>query len=323
MKLRKLSGAVLAFVLAAASAPLLAQGSEQPIKLVVPFAPGGASDMVGRLLAEKVSKVLGRTMVVDNRTGAGGNIGSAAVAAAAPDGSMLLLNGTAPLAISVLTGKPMPFDPFKDLTPIGIVTRMPNVVAVNASLPIHSVQELVAYAKANPKKLSYGISGIGNLSHLNGEMFAGAAGISLLAVPYRGSSAVITDLLGGNVQLSFDNLPPYLAHIESGKLRALAVTSASRSPLLPNAPALAEVGFEGFDNPAIFAIWGPKGMSPQMAERYSKAFSAAILDPEVVAQLKPKGVEPAPSSPEALAARLRKERDNYAQIIKSANIKFE
>jgi tripartite-type tricarboxylate transporter receptor subunit TctC len=304
--------------------PAHAQGRDDaPIRLVVPFAPGGSTDIVARVVAEKATRLLGSPVIVENRAGANGDIGSAYVAKAAPDGKTILLNGTAPLAIGMASGRNLSFDPINDLTPIGAVTELPNVVVVNATLPIHTVAELVTYAKANPGKLSYGMSAIGNLSQFNAEMFASAAGIRLVGIPYKGTGPQITDLIGGVIQLSFDNLPPFLPHIESGKIRALAVTSAHRSPLLPQVPALAEVGFADFDHPARFAIFGPAGLPPKLVQRYNEAFSQAVQDPEVIQKLKTLAVEPAPGTPAQLASRLKEERDAFAKVIKTAGIKFE
>lgn len=304
--------------------PLSAQTrNDTPIKLVVPFAPGGATDLVARLVAEKAGKILGVPIIVDNRAGAGGDIGSAYVAKAAPDGKTLLINGTAPLSIGMASGRNLNFDPLKDLTAIGILTELPNVIAVNPSLPVRTVSELVAYAKANPGKLSYGMSAVGNLSQLNAEMFAAAAGIKLIGIPYKGTGPLMTDLISGTIQLSFDNLPAFLPHVQSGRLRALAVTSAHRSTLLPQVPALAEVGFSDFDHPARFAIFAPSRLPQDIAQRYNEAFSKAIQDPEVVQRLKASAVEPAPGTPEQLTARLKDERAEFAKVIRSANLKFE
>lgn len=303
--------------------PVNAQSSDRPIRLVVPFAPGGSTDLVARLLAEKAGVTLGQPVIVENKPGAASHIGNAFVANAAPDGTTLLLNGTGPLSIAMASGMKLNYDPIADLKPIGIVTRLPNVVTVNASLPIRSVADLVAYGKANPGKLNYGMSAIGNLSHLNAEMFGLMSGIDLVGVAYKGSGPLLTDLIGGSIQVSFDNLPPFLPHIQSGKIRALAVTSAQRSALLPDVPALAELGYPGFDNAAWFAIWGPKGLPDGEVRRLNEAFSKAVQDPGVVAQLGKSAIEPAPSSPEELDRRLKGERDQFAKVIKDANIKLD
>ncbi|MDZ4361552.1 MAG: tripartite tricarboxylate transporter substrate binding protein [Variovorax sp.] len=319
-----IASVVVAFTTLTALAPAHGQArSDAPIKLVVPFAPGGSTDLVARVLVEKVSRVLGEPVIVENRAGAGGDIGSAYVAKSVPDGKTLLLNGTAPLSIGMASGRNLNFNPMKDLSPIGIVTEVPNVVAVNPGLPVQTVAELVAYAKANPGKLSYGMSAVGNLSQFNAEMFAAAAGIKLVGIAYKGTGPQITDLIGGTIQLSFDNLPPFLPQIKAGRLRALAVTSAHRSPLLPDVPALAEVGFPGFDHPARFAIFGPTGLPQKTIARYNDAFSQAARDPEIAKRLSDIAVEPAPGTPEQLGTRLKEERDVFARIIQSAGLKFE
>lgn len=200
---------LLAFALALGvpASPVEAQAcSGGTIKLVVAFAPGGSTDLVARTVSEKISRSLGRTVIVENRPGGGGNIGKAHVAQAAPDGLTLLLDGTGPMAIAAAAGLKFSYDPFKDLVPVALLTRLPNLVTVNASLPIRSIAELTDYAKANPGKLAYGMSAVGNLSHLNAEMFAQMAGITLTAVPYKGSAPLITDLIGGSVQLSGERM---------------------------------------------------------------------------------------------------------------------
>ena len=304
--------------------PAFAQtGGERVVRLVVPFAPGGSTDLVARLVADKVSKTLGQPVIVENRAGAGGHVGSAFVAKARSDGTTLLLNGTGPFAISMAAKMSLTYDPIKDLKPVGTLTRLPNVVTVNASLPVTSIAELVAYGKANPEKLNYGMSAVGNLSHLYAEMFRLAAGIKLVGVAYKGSGPLLTDLIGGTIQVAFDNLPPYLSHIQSGKIRALAVTSAKRSALLPDVPALAEVGFPGFDHAAWFGIWGPSGLPDADVKRFNAAFSKAIQEPEVMQQLLRSGIEPAVSTPEELGVRLKNEHDQFVQVIKDAAIKLE
>jgi tripartite-type tricarboxylate transporter receptor subunit TctC len=321
---RAVSWLAATLMLVTASLPTQAQNTTgAPIKLVVAFAPGGSTDLVARTLAEKISRSLGRTVIVENRPGGSGNIGKAYVAQAAPDGLTLLLDGTGPMAISAAAGLKFSYDPFKDLAPVALLTRLPNLVAVNASLPIRSIAELTEYAKANPGKLAYGMSAIGNLSHLNAEMFAQMAGISLTGVPYKGSAPLITDLIGGTVQLSFDNLPPFVPHVKSGKLRALAVTSASRSVLLPEVPSLAELGYAGFDNAALFGIWGPAGLSAEQVQTLGALFLKAVSDPEVGDKLRQSGVEPAPGSAAQLRERMIKERDQFAKVIRSAGIKLE
>ena len=311
-------------VVASVASPLQVQAQDEgPIRLIVPFEPGGSTDLVARLVAEKVSKRLNRPVIVDNRTGAGGHIGSAAVAKAPADGRTLLLNGTGPLAISVAAGIKLNYDPMKDLVPIGMLTRLPNLVAVKASSPFVSIADLVEYGKANPGKLNYGMSAIGNLSHLNAEMFAQMNSMSMVGVPYKGNSPLILDLLAGRIDVSFDNLPPFVPHVKGGRLRALAVTSATRSSLLPDVPSLTELGYQGFDNAAWFGIFAPAGLDKSLVKRMNEAFTMSIVEPDLVERLKQYGIEPAPSSPEDLADRLRKERDQFARVIKAAGIRLE
>ena len=314
-----------ALALAGGLAPeALAQStSDRPIRLVVPFAPGGATDLVARTVAERMAKDLGRPMVVENKPGAGGHLGSALVAQSAPDGQTLLLNGTGPMSISMAAGIKLNYDPMKDLAPVAMLTRLPNLVVVNAALPVRSVADFVSYVKTNPGKVTYGMSAIGNLSHLNAEMFAQMAGIQMAGVAYKGTGPQITDLIGGTIQVSFDNLPPFVPHVKSGKLRALAVTSATRSPMLPDVPSLSELGYTGFDNAAWFGIFAPAGLPKDAIERLHAAFARAVVDPEVVERLRQSGVEAAPGTPEQLADRLRKEREQFGKVMATAGIRLE
>jgi len=245
------------------------------------------------------------------------------VAQAAPDGQTLLVNGTGPLAISTAARMKLNYDPTTQLMPVAILARLPNVVTVNPSLPVKSVADFVAWAKANPGKVNYGMSAVGNLSHLNAEMFAQAAGIAMTGVAYKGSAPLITDLVGGTIQVSFDNLPPFVPHVRSGKLRALAVTSATRSSQLPDVPTLAESGFPGFDNAAWFSIFAPAGTPKDVLEKHSAAFMRAVGEREVADRLVQAGVEPAPGSAAQLAERLRQEREQFAKVIAAAGIRIE
>ena len=323
MKLFNLCLASMALFTAVLS-PTHAQSREGGVvRLIVPFAPGGTTDMVSRILADKAGAILGVTMLVENKPGASGDLGSAFVAKSAPDSRVLLLNGTGPLSIGAASGRELNFDPFKDLTPVGIMAEVPNVVVVNPSLPIHSIKELVAYAKVHPETLNYGMSAIGNLSQFNAEMFAAEAGIKLLGVPYKGSGPMLTDLLSNRIHLAFDNMPPFLPRIQNGDLRALAVTSSRRSPLLPDVPTLIEEGFPGMDTPARLAIYGPPGLPDDLVQRYNKAFTRAVQDPEVAKRLEAASVVPAPGSSRELAERLRSEFEAFSAVIKSADLKFE
>src|SRR5438552_13835540 len=231
----------------------------RPIRLVVPFPAGGTTDILAREVGQRLSMTLGQPVVIDNRPGAAGNIGADLVAKSAPDGYTLLMGTVGTHAINASLYAKMPYDHVKDFAPIILVAGVPNVLVVNPSLPVNSVQELIAYAKANPGKLNFASSGPGTSIHLSGELFKVMAGVQMTHVPYKGSAPALQDLLGGQVQLMFDNLPPSLPHIKAGKLRALAVTSVARSPALPDVPTIAESGLPGFEASSWFGILVPAG----------------------------------------------------------------
>src|SRR5438034_5972010 len=231
----------------------------KPVRLVVPFPAGGTTDLLARAAAQKLSEAWGQQVIVDNRPGAAGNIGAELVAKAAPDGYTLLMGTVGTHAINASLYAKMPYDHVKDFAPVILVAGVPNVLVVNPSLPVHSVQELIAYAKANPGKLNFASSGSGTSIHLSGELFKVMTGVQMTHVPYKGSAPALQDLLGGQVQLMFDNLPPSLPQIKAGRLRALAVTSATRAPALPDVPTVAEAGLPGFEASSWFGVLAPAG----------------------------------------------------------------
>src|SRR4030095_4088305 len=251
---------VLGIVLALVASLACAQTyPTKPIRLVVPFPPGGATDILARAVAQKLTETWGQSVVVDNRPGAGGNIGTELVAKAAPDGYTLEMGTVGTHAINASLYAKIPFDHVKDIAAVILVAGVPNVLVVNPSVPVNSVQELIAYTKANPGKLNFASSGAGTSIHLSGELFKVMAGVKMTHVPYKGSAPALQDLLGGQVQLMFDNLPPSLPQIKAGKLRALAVTSLARAPALPDVPTLSESGLPGFDASSWFGILAPAG----------------------------------------------------------------
>lgn len=307
----------------AAAVPGLAFSAPTPIKLIVPYAAGGATDVVARIIAQSISEATHRSIIVDNRAGAGGNIGSAFVASAQPDGNTMLFNGTTPLAINLAIGRAAGFNLKKDLAPVGMVARLPTAIMVNASMPVKNVQEFIAHAKQAPQGLSYGTAGPGTLSQINAELFSAAVGTKMVGAAYRGSSPLITDLIGGIVDVSFDNIGPYLPFIENGKLRVLAVMTSKRSPRLPNVPTLAEAGIKDFDFPSNFAIWAPSGTAPDAVTAFNNALTESLRKPEVIARLQALGFEPAPGAPAVVTQRIDFEQKTFADIIKRANLKLD
>lgn len=303
---------------AATMFPSLASfGQTGPITLVVPFAAGGATDVVSRLVSKKVSDRLGRPIAVENVGGGGGAIGAARVARAAKDGSVLLMGTVATHAISPLSTPPAPYDPVKDFTPVSLVATVPNVLLVTNSLKARTVQELVALLKSQPGKYSYGSSGVGTPPHLSGDLFKAMAGVSIAHVPYRGGAPAINDLIAGHIPMMFDVLTGAASHVRSGSVRALAVTTATRSPSFPDVPTLAESGLPGYETYTWNAVFGPAGLPAAFVQQVSKEFQRAVNEPDVKEKLKELSANPVGGTPEALAAQVRSELAKWGPVIKS------
>ena len=278
---RILRNAWTAIVLLAGAAVTAVTASAQdypnrPITLVVPFPPGGSTTIVARIVADKMSEALGQSIVIDNRGGAGGTVGSRAVSKSAPDGYTILLGYTGTLAIGPTLYGNVGYDPRKDFEPIARIGTAPNTLVVHPSTPVHSVAELIAYAKANPGKLNYGSAGIGTVSHVCGEYFATAAGVKLTHIPYKGTGPAIIDLLGGHIPVAFAPVPATHENAQSGKLRMLAVTSAVRSTLLPNVPTIAEAALPGFEAVLRYGLVAPRGTPRAIIERLNAALNASL-----------------------------------------------
>jgi tripartite-type tricarboxylate transporter receptor subunit TctC len=302
----------------------------RPIRLIVPYPPGGPLDIAARALAEKVKDSLG-TVVVENRSGAGGNVGADAAAKAAPDGFTIVMGAVATHAINPWLYRKMPYDALADFTPITLVAQVPNVLVMNAEaaqrLGIASLRELVAYAKTNPGKLNYGSGGNGSAGHLAGEMFKTQAGLFMVHIPYAGGPAAQLALVSGQVDLNFDNLAAAAANIKSGKLRALAVTTAKRAAAMPERPTMAESGRElglaQFDIQTWFGLFGPARLPAEVTQRLNRAFVEALNSPELKARLATLLAEPAPTSPEAFALFVRAEHAKYEAVVKASGAKAE
>ena len=295
----------------------------KPIRLVVPFPPGGATDLIARAVAQKLGEAWGQSVVVDNRPGAGGNIGTELVAKAAPDGYTLEMGTVGTHAINASLYAKIPFDHVKDFAPVILVAGVPNVLEVNPSVPVNSVQELIAYAKANPGKLNFASSGAGTSIHLSGELFKVMAGVQMTHVPYKGSSPALQDLLGGQVQLMFDNLPPSLPQIKAGKLRALAVTSATRAPALPDVPTIAESGLPGFEASSWFGILAPAGTPPAIIAKINAEVAKWLASAEGKEKLASIGANAAGGSPEDFARHIQAETAKWAKVVKESGAKVD
>jgi tripartite-type tricarboxylate transporter receptor subunit TctC len=295
----------------------------RPITLVIPFAPGGSTTIVGRGVAEKMGELLGEKIIVDNRPGAGGTVGTRAVAKSEPDGYTLVLGYTGTLAIGPSLYKNVGYDPRKDFAPIGMIGNAPNSLVVNPSFPAKTVAELITYAKANPGTINFGSAGAGTASHITGEYFARAAGITLVHIPYKGTGPALTDLLGGHIPMAFAPIPASHTNVAAGKLRALAVTSTTRSGLLPDVPTVAESGLPGFDASLYYGLAAPAGTPRPIIDKLNKALRDALASDEVKRQLGNDGTDITPGSPEDYAALIDKDEKKWAQLVKASGVEPE
>ncbi|MCC6377623.1 MAG: tripartite tricarboxylate transporter substrate binding protein [Burkholderiales bacterium] len=323
-----LTGALALLVTAAAwVAPQEASAQSWPtksIRLVVPYTAGGSSDFVARLMAQKLTEGLGQSVVVDNKPGVAGIVGTEIVAKSAPDGYTLALIGMTTHAANPSLYKTLPYDPVKDFAPISVAIVSPLVLVVNPAVPAKSVQELIAYAKAHPGTVNYGSAGVGNTLHLAGESFKAAAGIDIVHVPYKGASAAMNDLLGGRIQMMIDLVQTPLPHIQAGKLRALGVTSATRVPMLPDVPTIAESGLPGFEFATWIGIAAPAGTPKAIVDRIHAEMVKALAMPEVKEAFAKQGMVTAPSaSPEAFARQIVAEKARIAALAKNIGIQPE
>jgi tripartite-type tricarboxylate transporter receptor subunit TctC len=295
----------------------------KPVRIVVPFPAGGTTDILARAAAQKLSETWAQPVIVDNRPGAGGNIGAELVAKAPPDGYTLLMGTVGTHAINSSLYPKMPYDHVKDFVPVILVAGVPNALVVHPSLPVNSVQELIAYAKANPGKLNFASSGSGTSIHLSGELFKVMTGVQMAHIPYKGSAPAVTDLVGGQVQLMFDNLPSSLPFIKAGKLRALAVTSAARSPALPDVPTIAESGVPGFEASSWFGLLAPAGTPRDVVAKINADTAKWLASPDAKEKLAAQGAAAAGGSPEDFAKHIQAETAKWARVVKESGAKVE
>jgi tripartite-type tricarboxylate transporter receptor subunit TctC len=295
----------------------------KPIRFVVPYPAGGPLDTVARLLGQKVSESTKQPVIVDNKPGAGGNIGADAVAKAPPDGYTILMGAVATHAINPTLYASMPYDASRDFIAVTQVASTPNVLVVNPSLPASNVREFIAYAKANPGKLNFGSGSTGSAGHLAGELFKTMAGVDMTHVPYKGAAPAMNDLVGGQIQLMFDNLASSLAQVKAGRVKALAVTTAKRSALAPELATISESGLPGFDISTWFGIFVPAGTSREAVDRLHAEFSRALAAPDIREKMLALGAEPVGSKPEEFAAYIRAEADKYARVIHASGAKAD
>jgi tripartite-type tricarboxylate transporter receptor subunit TctC len=322
MKARAWYG-LLILSLLALTGPAAAQDyPNRPIRLVVPYPPGGGTDVVARIVTEPLAAELGQPIIVDNRGGAAGNLGTDVVAKAQADGYTILFTLSSHTINPKLYEK-LPFDVERDFAPISLVAQIPQILVVNPSVPIHSVRELIALAKANPGKLNYASVGIGSPGHIAGELFKLKTGVDMVHVPYKGGGPAVTDTIGGQVQLLFVSMPAALQHVKSGRLRAIAVTSAKRSASAPDLPTVAEAGVPDYAVESWYGALAPARTSPAIIARLNAAFVKALENPQVKERLFAQGAEAAPSSPAEFDQLIKDELAKWDVVIKTAKIKPE
>jgi tripartite-type tricarboxylate transporter receptor subunit TctC len=308
-----------------AALPLQAQPSAwpaKPIKLVVGYAAGGATDVIARIIAVKLGEQLGQSVIVDNRSGANSNVGAEIVARSPADGYTLYVY-TIANTINVSLYDKLSYDPQKDFEPIGLIAKIANILVVNPKLPIKSVADYVQFAKDSPNGITFASSGSGSSIHLSGEMFKMVAKLNMLHVPYRGSAPAVTDLLGGQVQSMFDNTPSALPHVRGGKLRAIAITSAQRSPLLPDVPTVAESGFPGFEVQSWFGLAAPAGTPRPVVDRLNSELGKVLTNPDVRQRLLNLAANPEPGTPEQMRSFAAAEVKRWHDVVKLSGAKAE
>jgi tripartite-type tricarboxylate transporter receptor subunit TctC len=306
------------------TAPLAADAyPTKPVRLIVPFPPGGPADALARMVGDRIAGTLGQPVVVDNRPGAGGNIGMELAAKAAPDGHTLVLAPAGNLTVNPSLYRNVPYDVARDFAPVTVIAAVPNVLVVNPQLPAKDLAELIAYAKANPGKLNYSSPGPGSGAHLAGELLKSSAGIDIVHVPYNGIAPATTAVVAGDVQLMFAGAPAALPQVAGGKLRAIAVASPRRIATAPSVPTLDESGLPGFDVTSWYSIVAPAGTPPAVIERLQRDIARALQNPDVKAKLAALGAEPIANTPADFAAMLGSETAKWSKIVKDANIKVE
>ncbi len=295
----------------------------KPVKLIVPFPPGGSLDFAGRLIAQKLSEAWGTSVVVENKPGAGGNIGADLVAKSPPDGYTILLGALSTHAVNPSLYAKMPYDAVKDFAPITLIAVTPNVLVVNASSPVQNVKEFISYTRANPGKLSFGSGSNGSAGHLAGELYKVETGTDSVHIPYKGGAPATQALLAGDTQFMFDNLANAMAQVKGGKLRALAVTTAKRSSLAPELPTMAEAGLPGFDISTWYGLFAPAGTPPAIVAKWNADVTKILTTPDVRARFVADGAEPAPNTPEQFAQFIASELTKYARIVKASGAKVD
>ncbi|CAN5900942.1 tripartite tricarboxylate transporter substrate binding protein [soil metagenome] len=312
-----LACASVAFSVQAADYP------EKPIRLIVPYPPGGTTDLLARAIAPRLGERLHQTVIIDNRAGAGGVIGAQAVARSAPDGYTLVFASIATHGILPVLQKPAPYDAIKDFSPITLVATTPNVLVANVQQPIKSVAELLAAARAKPGTINFGSTSLGGSPHMSGELLRSMTGIDIVHVPYKGGGPMLIDLMGGQIQVAFDNLPSSIAHIRAGKIRALALTTAKRWPGAPDIPTMAEAGVPGYESGAWFGMLAPANTPKPIVDMLQKHVAAILALPEVEKMFLEQGAEPVGDTPEQFAKVIASEMQKWAKVAAATGVKLD
>ncbi|MEO6564847.1 MAG: tripartite tricarboxylate transporter substrate binding protein [Casimicrobiaceae bacterium] len=322
--MRRFIPLVVILLLAATSTVAQAQAwPAKPIKYIVPFAAGGTTDILARTIADKLSVALGQPVVVENRPGAGGGVGAAETAKSAPDGYTIMGGTISTHAINATLYSKLPYDPVKDFIPITLIARVPNMLVINNDIPARNVRELIALMKANPGKWNFASSGNGTSQHLSGELFKGLAGVEMQHIPYKGSPPALADVMGGQVSMTFDNITTAWVLAKAGKLRALAVTTAKRSPVAPDVPTLAEAGLAGYEIGSWQGVFAPAGAPPEVVKRLNTEIVKIINAPDVQAKLLDLGAEPVANSSEDFTAFVKSEVVKWGDVVKKSGAKVD
>ena len=317
-----LRGLALAASLAASATAMAQPYPSKPVHLIVPFPPGGVTDLVGRIIAQRLSEGLGQQVIVENRGGGAGSIGAQMAARAAPDGYTLFM-GTATHAINATLMPNVGYELTRDFAPITLVASVPLLLAAHPSVPANDVKSLVAFAKGKPGQLNFASGSTGSASHLAGEMLKMAAGLDMTHVPYKGGGPALQDLIAGHVSIMFENMPSILPHVQGGKLRGLAVTGAKRSPAMPELPTMIESGFPGFEAGSWYGLYAPAGTPPQVLQKLHAEMMKALRTPEMQKQLSAQGADPVGNSPQEFAAFMRDEIAKWAKVIRDSGAKLD
>jgi tripartite-type tricarboxylate transporter receptor subunit TctC len=316
-------GIAVGLIASAASSQAADHYPDRPVTILIPFPAGTTPDLIGRILAKGLSADLGQPFIVENRGGAGGNIGTAYVARSAPDGYIVLMGSVSTFAVNKALYKTLPYDPVKDFAPITELSTTPNVVLVNNDVPVHSVKELIAYSKAHPGKLNFGSSGNGTSQHLSGELFKSMTGADLTHIPYKGGAAAMTDLRAGNVGVMFEAMPTALPQVQANAVRALAVTSTERNPLLPNIPTVAEAGVPGYEVATWHAVFVPAATPKAIVNTLNASFVRVMQQPEYKAKIEALGFGLRPTTPEALKSFIANETVKWTKVVTLSGAKLD